>query len=137
MKVVSKKIVLTFPTNLVDQPIVYRLVKDYNLVFNILKASVTPEEEGLLVLELTGEEKDYEQGIKYLTDLGVQVQPLSKDIIFNEERCTQCGACIVLCPTGALKIDRKTRKVSFDPAKCVACELCVKPCTPRAIEVHF
>ena len=48
----TKKIVLRFPQNLVDQPIICRLVKDFDLEFNILRASVTPEEEGLLVLEL-------------------------------------------------------------------------------------
>jgi ABC-type methionine transport system ATPase subunit len=47
---VTKKIVLRFPKRLVDRPIVYRLVKDFDLEFNILKASVTPEQEGLLVL---------------------------------------------------------------------------------------
>ncbi|MEE9366326.1 MAG: NIL domain-containing protein, partial [Dehalococcoidales bacterium] len=51
---VSKRVVLHFPRRLVEQPVVYRLVKDYNLEFNILRASITaePEEEGLLVLEL-------------------------------------------------------------------------------------
>jgi hypothetical protein len=38
----------------VERPIIYRLVKDYDLEFNILKASITPEQEGLLVLELKG-----------------------------------------------------------------------------------
>jgi len=51
---VSKRIVLKFPHKLVDQPIVYRLVKDFDLEFNILKASVTPREEGLVVLEIWG-----------------------------------------------------------------------------------
>ena len=50
--VVSKRIVLHFPRRLVEQPVIYRLVKDYNLEFNILKALITlePEEEGLMVL---------------------------------------------------------------------------------------
>jgi len=40
-KTVLKRIVLHFPRRLVDQPIVYNLIKDYNLSFNILKASIT------------------------------------------------------------------------------------------------
>jgi ABC-type methionine transport system ATPase subunit len=51
---ISKRIVLHFPRRMVDRPIVSKLVKDFNLDFNILKASVTPDEEGLLVMELTG-----------------------------------------------------------------------------------
>jgi ferredoxin len=133
----SKKIVLKFPRRLADKAIVYRLVKDYNLEFNILKASITPSEEGLMVMELVGTEEDHRRGMDYLLQSGVQVQPLSKDILWKEDRCTHCGACTVLCPSGALIMDRKTMRVSFDSGQCVACAICVKPCPPRAIEVHF
>jgi len=134
---VSNRIVLTFPHNLLDKPIVYKLVKDYDLTFNILQARITPEEEGLLILELTGRRENYDRGMKYLTDLGVKTQPLKKDVTRDESRCTHCGACVVICPTGALSMDEKTRKVDFDSKKCIACELCVKTCPPRAMRVKF
>jgi ferredoxin len=134
---ISKRIVLTFPHSLLDKPVVYKLVKEFDLSFNILQAKVTPKEEGLLVLELAGEESGYEKGIKYLMGLGVKIQPLSKDVVRDEEKCTHCGACVVICPTGALILDKKTRKVNFDSEKCIACELCVKPCPPRAMVVKF
>lgn len=134
---ISKRIVLTFPHRLLDKPVVYKLVKDYNLVFNILQAKVTPKEEGLLIIELSGEESDYEKGLKYLMDLDVKIQPLSKDVIRDEERCTHCGACVVICPAGALTIDQKTRKVIFNAEKCIACELCIKTCPSRAMIVKF
>ncbi|UCC96223.1 MAG: NIL domain-containing protein, partial [Candidatus Omnitrophota bacterium] len=47
----AQKIVLHFPSNLVDKPIIYKLSKDFDLEFNILKAFVNPKEEGLMVLE--------------------------------------------------------------------------------------
>ncbi len=134
---VTKKIVLRFPQQLVDQPIICRLVKDFDLEFNILRASVTPEEEGLLVLELSGQEKKYQEGVKFLEKIGLKIQLLSQDIVRNEERCTHCGACVTICPTQALTFDFKTRKVNFDNSKCIACELCIKACPPRAMEVHF
>lgn len=134
---VRKRIVLHFPRRLVDQPVIFRLVKDYDLEFNILKALFTPEEEGLLVMELSGEQNNYDQGIKYLTRSGVRIQSLSQDVTRNEERCTHCGACITVCPTGAFKIDPQTRCVTFDDEECVACGLCLKACPPRAMEVHF
>jgi len=135
--VVSKRIVLHFPRRTVDRPIVYRLIKDYNLEFNILKASVTPEEEGLMVLELKGKQEDYDRGIKYLTKSGVRIQSLSQNVIRNEERCTHCGACIVICPTGAFELEPLSRRVKFDNEKCLACGLCIKACPPRAMELHF
>jgi len=134
---VSKRIVLHFPKRLVDRPIVSRLVKDYDLDFNILKALVTPEEEGLLVIELSGEQPEYDKGIRYLTKTGVKIQSLSQDVLRNEERCTHCGACITICPSGAFELDPITRRVSFYDEKCVACGLCIKACPPRAMEVHF
>jgi len=134
---ISKKIVLHFPHRMVDQPIVYKLVKDYDLKFNILKAYVTQREEGLMVLELSGKKENYSEGIKYLESCGVKIQPLSQDIIRNEAKCTDCGVCVPICPSGALAVDPLTRKVHFYDNKCIACELCIKACPTRAMEVHF
>lgn len=134
---ISHRLVLHFPPQLVDKPIVSELVKKYNLTFNILRASISPKVEGLMVLELIGEEKDFERGERFLTDLGVKVQPLSHDIKINEERCTHCGVCVGFCPTLALNIDRRTMKVNFEESKCIACEICLKACPPRAMEVYF
>jgi len=134
---ISKSIVLHLPRRLVYRPIVSRLVKDYNLDFNILKASITPEKEGLLVLGLSGKQEDYDKGIRYLTKTGVRIQSLSQDVIRNEERCTHCGACITICPTGAFELEPLTRRVSFHNEKCLACGLCIKACPPRAMELHF
>lgn len=134
---ITKRIVLHFPHRFVNQPIIYRLVKDYDLVFNILKAYVTPEEEGLLVLELNGEDQNYKNGIKYLEKVGVKIQPLSQDVTRNESRCTHCGVCVPLCPTDALVIEPLTMKVNFYDDKCIACEICVKGCPIRAMEIKF
>ncbi len=134
---ISKRIVLRFPRRLVDQPIIYRLVKDYDLEFNILKASVTPAEEGLMVLQLKGDQKEYDKGVNFLLKTGVQIQSLSQDVTRNEERCTSCGACITICPTGAFVLEPGTRRVLFLNEKCIACGLCIKSCPPRAMEVHF
>lgn len=134
---ISRKIVLKFPHLLVDQPIVCNLVKQYDLDFNILKARVTPKEEGLLVLELKGEDKSFRDGMTFLEKAGVLIQPLSKDVCRNENRCTHCGACTAVCSSGALAVERSTMMVTFENEKCIACELCIKACPPRAMEINF
>ena len=134
---VSKRIVLRFPRRLVDRPIVSRLVKDFNLDFNILKASVTPDEEGLLVLELSGKQEDYDKGIGYLAKTGLEIQPLSQNVLRNEERCTHCGACVAICPAVAFELDPVTRLVNFRDEKCLVCGICLTACPPRAMELHF
>ena len=54
-----------------------------------------------------------------------------------EDRCIQCTACISICPTHALDIDRADMTVSFDQEKCIACELCLNTCPYHAIEIFF
>jgi len=134
---VSRRVVLHFPSRLVEQPLIYRLIKDYDLSFNIMKASIIPNQEGYVVLELSGEQDKYDQGIKYITSAGVKIESLSHSVLRNEERCTNCGACITICPTKAFSLDTATRLVSFDNNRCVACGLCIKACPPRAMELHF
>jgi len=134
---VSHKIVLHFPPAATDQPVIYRLSRDYGLVFNILRASITPEEEGLMVLELSGEEEDYRRATDYLKEMGIRLQPLVQDIRKNDDRCTDCGACVGVCPTDALVLERPTMKVLFNPEECVVCGECVPTCPVRAMELTF
>jgi len=89
------------------------------------------------VLEIRGPQEACREGIAWLAETGVTVQPLSQDIVRNESRCTHCGACVNVCPSGALTLDRRTMEVAFDNEKCIACELCVRACPVRAMEVHF
>jgi len=134
---VSRRIVLHFPPHVTGQPVVYRLARDFDLSFNLLKASVSPGEEGLLIMELSGDQENYDKGIQYLIETGVIIQSLSQDVIRDEAKCTHCGACVNLCPTGAFSLEPETRKVLFDHAKCVVCGLCVKACPPRAMRLYF
>ncbi len=134
---ISKKVVLHFPKRMVDRPIVSKLVREFNLDFNILKASITQQEEGVMVMELTGTPEDYDRGIKYLMETGVRIQSLGGDVTRNEGRCTHCGACITVCPAGAFERDKKNMAITFISDKCLACELCIKACPPRAMELHL
>ncbi len=134
---VSHKIVLHFPPATIEQPVIYNLSHDYGLVFNILRASITPEEEGLMVLELTGEEDDYRRAADYLRQMGIRLQPLVQDIRKNDERCVDCGACVGVCPTHALLLERPSMKVIFSPDECVVCGECVPTCPVRAMELTF
>ena len=134
---VSHKIVLHFPKQTGGRPIICYLARDYNLLFNVLRAQVNPQQEGLLIMELTGEKADYDRGIEYLRGLGVRMQPLSQDIRRLDERCTSCGACTAVCPTGALAVDRPSMEVLFDDAKCVACEMCLGACPTKAMIAEY
>ena len=134
---ISKKVVLHFPSELVDQPIISNTVKRYNLDFNILKASIAPPEGGLLVLELQGEKKNVQEALDYLKRLNIEIQNLSRDITRKDDSCVHCGVCVAICPSDALISNQTTGEVAFIADKCVACELCVKACPYAAMEVRL
>ena len=131
----AKKIVLRFSAETTNQPVTYRLVKDYDLVLNILKANINQHKEGSMVLELVGEKID--EGVAYLLKLGIGVQSLTEEIIKNKDKCVSCGACTDICPSGALYIERPDMTVHFNSDRCIVCHLCVKACPVRAMEVYF
>ncbi len=134
---ISKKVVLHFSSKIANQPIVCRLVKDYELEFNILKANIDYRQEGLLILEIKGEENNCSKGINYLESMGVKLQPFSQDIVRNETRCIDCGVCVPLCPSGAFEVEDLSRKVNFYDNKCIACDMCIKACPQKAMEIYF
>ncbi len=129
----SKILILRFPKTEVRKPIVCYLVKDYDLIFNILNATILPRKEGVMVLELSGTRKNFKEGIKFLKSQGVQVQNASQEVKRDTNKCTQCGACTAVCPTGALYIVRPEMAVEFDETKCSVCEICISACPSRAM----
>lgn len=134
---IKRKLVLRFPASVVEHPFIYTLAKEYNVVANILKANINPRKEGRMVVELSAEENNFESAMEHLQSRGVIVLPLEQQIVWVEDRCTQCGACTVICPTKALWMQRPDMTVSFCSEKCVVCEQCLKACPARAVEARY
>jgi Pyruvate/2-oxoacid:ferredoxin oxidoreductase delta subunit len=133
----SRKIVIHYTAETVEQPIIHELVKQFDLVFNILKARIFPRREGMIVLDLAGTKENFDAAIHFLKGKGLRVEPLSKSVRQNLDRCVSCGACTAFCPTSALYFNRESMKVCFDAETCNGCELCVSACPVRAMEVNL
>jgi ferredoxin len=136
VKMYAKMLVLQFPKTEVEKPIVCYLASEYDLTFNILKATILPRKEGVMVLELLGTRKNFNKGVKYLKSRGVKVHPVGQEIDRNRTKCTHCGACTAVCPTGALSVKRPDMMVAFNKKRCSVCGLCVAACPPRAMEIR-
>ena len=52
-------------------------------------------------------------------------------IYIDTERCTGCGACLEVCPTGALRLVEG--KATIAPEICRGCEACLEACPEKAI----
>jgi ABC-type methionine transport system ATPase subunit len=74
------KLYLTYPSRLVREPLIYHLSRTFDLVFNIRQASVN-EDIGIIAIELDGAEDSIEQGIAWLRERGVTVEPIEKNVI--------------------------------------------------------
>jgi ferredoxin len=132
----SKILVLRFSEDVAQKPVVCHLARDFDLVFNILNATILPGREGVMVMELSGSKKNFRDGVAFLKNNGIKVKNASREVKRVNDRCTHCGACTAVCPTGALSIRRPEMEVVFDQEKCSICELCVPACPPRAMEVR-
>ncbi len=137
MKRVKKRLVLHFPADRVNEPITYVLIKEYDISINILNADITHGKEGNLLIEMRGEATRMDEALEYLKDRKVHISPVVKTILFNDEECIHCGACVSVCFPGALAMKDSNRKLKFSPDHCVACELCIKACPLQLFELNF
>jgi ABC-type methionine transport system ATPase subunit len=74
----TKRVKLTFPQELIKEPLVFTMAKKFDVMPNIRRAKVT-ESVGEVVLELEGTNKNLEDGIAYLKERGVKVETLEGD----------------------------------------------------------
>jgi len=128
---------LRYPKETSEQPIIYQLVKQYDVELNILKADIRPQRDGIMILELKGNKENVRDALAYLKSLGVEAERLATKIRRDEAKCFQCGACTGICPVGALYVERPSMEVLFDVEKCTGCALCVTGCPVRAMQVSF
>src|SRR5438132_12812570 len=85
---------LTFPADLIQEPIIYRLVKDFDIVINIRRADVKAD-YGWVALEMEADEGTLQRGVSWLKQRGVQVDPS------NATSSSPGGHAIAWCAAGA------------------------------------
>ena len=76
----KQRVKFTFLDELVKEPIIYRLGRDFDIVTNIRRADVQ-EDMGWVVLELEGEDAEIQRGLEWVGSTGVRVDPVSGDVI--------------------------------------------------------
>jgi len=71
---------LIFPRTLIKEPVIYRMVKQFDVVFNLRRAKVD-ENNGEIVLELEGDEPVLKKAVSWLTAQGLKIEPITHDTI--------------------------------------------------------
>ncbi|HPQ80441.1 MAG TPA: NIL domain-containing protein [bacterium] len=130
----KKSAILHFKAELVERPVLSGLIRDHDVSVNILQASVTPDEDGTMFVQVDGEPANVKRAFAYLDEMGVRLVFPAKNLVWDEERCTSCGACVAQCLPKALAVDEETNRISLDDSRCIACELCIPACPFGALE---
>lgn len=76
----TRHLQLTFPENQVTEPVIYQIVKKFDVVPSIRRANIS-NHVGWLVIELSGTAEHLDSAIAYLRELGIEVAPVEGDIV--------------------------------------------------------
>ena len=137
----TKKVVISFPDGEASRPLIYELIKKYDIMVSIIKADIDGGRSGKLVLELDSDSEHIAQAIDFMQKSGVDVSPLEKKISYDDSKCVSkcvsCGACTSACPSGALSIGAPDWKLRFQPDKCVVCKMCITACPLKLFKIEF
>ena len=124
------RVLLRFNKDLVQAPVTSQIIIEHKTPVNILSARITPL-GGEMLVEI--DSRTAEKIIDAFRSKGVIVD-VSSLIEKDEELCIECGACVSLCPSGAL-YHAPDHSIGLDPEKCngVTCSLCLDACPRRAL----
>lgn len=75
-----ERVYLTLPKELVKEPIVCLLAKNFDIIFNIRGFTVTAE-MGLVALEIDGQRSEIDKAMRWLREKGVIIEPIEKNVI--------------------------------------------------------
>ena len=129
---VERKYVLTFSQQQANNPITFRLVKEYDIEVNILRAEID-EGGGKLIVSITGRMEEIAKALERLKLSGVRLSEMDRFVVRDASLCTDCSMCVSICPVKAYSVDRVTWSVLFEQEACIGCGLCVDACPPGAL----
>ncbi len=76
----KRRVKFTFPPDLVTQPVIFNMGKEFNVVTNIRRASVA-RDRGWVILEISGPDEEIEKAVAWARNQGVRVDPIEGDVV--------------------------------------------------------
>jgi ABC-type methionine transport system ATPase subunit len=74
------RLFVSFPEQLVERPMIYEIVKRFDVVPNLRRANVEPH-SGWMIMELSGAPDARDSAIAYLEELGCTVNRMEGDVV--------------------------------------------------------
>ncbi|MCC7364957.1 MAG: NIL domain-containing protein [Dehalococcoidia bacterium] len=75
-----KRVRLTFPEDLIREPVIYQLGQQFRVITNVRMADVD-EHTGWVLLELEGEQDEIERSLAWAQSRGVRIDPVTGDVV--------------------------------------------------------
>jgi ferredoxin len=133
----KEKYILEYSSAVANDPVIYTLVRRFDIKVNILRAEISPGEEGSMLVELDGEDGSLADCRDYLASIKVRLAPLSSSLTLRDDACVHCGSCTGVCFSGCLTMGPPDWKLAVDREKCIACGLCATACPFGLISLKF
>lgn len=125
------KLLLRFNSEIIKKPIIAEAVLETGVKLVIERARVEGP-QGEIVVNVPDD--SCREVVNVLKRKKVEVTRLDVPITKDEENCIHCGACVSVCPVGAIRYEYDWR-VSMDEKLCVQCGNCVNACPVRVIKL--
>jgi sulfur-carrier protein len=77
---VTRRVYLTFNSEQCTRPIIYELVKKFDVIPNIRSASVT-EDIGIMGVEISGKRESVDKALDYCRKQGLKVDPIEMNVV--------------------------------------------------------
>ena len=74
---ITLRVQLSYPLERVKEPVLYRLIKDYSLVPNILRANIEIHSGGFIELDISGNKANLDAGLEWMRSCGISVGLIS------------------------------------------------------------
>jgi len=124
------KVVYSKEAKALKQPIFSRAIIATGIEVNVLHAEINGEKNVMLIdVPKDGVEKFTDFMDKYK----IEVTLLKESIVLDKDACIDCGACISICPVGALYFDNFS--IELDESKCILCRACIDACPVKALKI--
>jgi ABC-type methionine transport system ATPase subunit len=74
----KQRVKFTFPPDLVQQPVIFNMGKQFHVVTNIRRANVS-RDRGWVILEIAGEQDEIDRALQWSKDQGVRIESAEGD----------------------------------------------------------
>jgi ferredoxin len=129
-----KKYILRYPDTIISKPILSDAILKTGVMVNIIIASVEYS-RAVIIISVVGGNAEEEKIVSYLKRKGVEVEAIEANIIKDDGKCIECGACFGVCPTKAITLN-EDMTMRLDNNECIRCGSCIVACPTKALKMQ-